>query len=135
MVKVRRKAIRQYAMNPELRELVDAARSLPCEASRRAMIKAFHRVAGHRLWINRRDLVREFELPRQVQLASRLIEQMSVAEARAALMARLGFGQTKAHDLILAALEERERASWQDPREAARQQLALALALEGDGKD
>lgn len=133
MVKVRRKVIRRLVMNPEMRELIDAARNLPCETSRRVMIRAFYRVAGHRLWISRRDLVREFELPRQVQLASQLIEQMSVAEARAALMERLGFQKSKAHDLILAALAARDRAADRDPRETARHRLTLAL--EDDGKD
>lgn len=124
-MRVRRPAVREAAMSPELRELLDGVQSLPCEHSRRAMMRTIRGLAGRRLYIARRELV----APEQLALAVKLLDQrMRVAECRDALMVRLGVSRRTAYHLITAALQVRGGVVPATvPHADGLRQLALAL--------
>lgn len=110
--------------NPDVQELLRAVDSLPCSYSRRAMRRALRSLVGRRLYLNRRDLV----APDELALAITLVGQMRIADARDALMTRLGCAKTKAYGLLTDALKARAGVVTQSQADAAGlRQLALAL--------
>lgn len=116
--------VRREATDPYVRELLDAVRKLPCDFSRRQMQRTLQRMTGHRLYITRRDLV----APDELAIALTLMTQMRMAEARDALMQRLGCGRTKAYRLITSALQARAGVlSQTEATPEGLRQIALAL--------
>lgn len=124
-MRVRRPTVREHAMSPELRELLEGVQALPCADSRRAMMRTIRGLAGRRLYITRRELV----APEQLALAVKLLDQrMRVVECRDALMVRLGCSMRNAYRLITAALQVRAgTVPATMPNADGLRQLALAL--------
>lgn len=110
--------------NADLHLLLRGVQQLPCSYSRRAMLRTLRALAGKRIYVSRKELVK----PDELALALDLLSQMRVNEVRDALMTRLACRKTKAYKLITLALEARRgtlpatQASPQGLR-----QLALAL--------
>lgn len=113
-------------MSPDTQTLLDSVNRLPCSYSRAMMLRALRNMAGSSgklVYLPARAL-RE---PSERTLAAQLLETMSRAEARSALMQRLGCSRTRAYVLLGEALADRAKAGRAAPP-ADQRPLALEPA-------
>lgn len=91
-------------MTPELSILMNGVKSLPCETSRRMMLRTLRVMAGSRVFLP----LRELAPPGEVDIAVSMLDaHMLRRDARDALMQRLQCGRTRAYKLLRLAMDAR----------------------------
>jgi len=103
-------------MSPDTQALLDSVNRLPCSYSRAMMLRALRNMAGSSgklVYLPARALREPYERP------------LARAEARNALMTRLGCTRRRAYVLLRAALDDRAKAGRAAPAPGQR-----PLALE-----